>query len=236
MPKKDLIPQSDLAFAAQMRTFQRNIASHAANLNVTAEQVAGQSADSDHYNYVVMSQQQMLNVSKAWTIWRKSVRKGDSTTDGTGLEQTMPNTILSPAPPAVLPGVEKRFRALLRQIKASPNYKYTIGVELGIEAASLTAPDSAVLQPNIIVRVVGSRVQLVWDWQGYRTFLDLCEFQVDRRDGLGFVPLTHSVHPGGWDLTPFPAVPTIWQYRAIYHANGQRIGLWSQIVSVTVGV
>jgi hypothetical protein len=235
MAKKDLIPKTDLAFAAQMRTFQRNIAKHAADLNVTPEQVAGQSADSDHYNYVVLGQQLMLNTSKAWTVWRKTARKGVTTTDGT-MEQGIPTANLPPAPPAVLPGVEKRFRLLLRQIKAGPNYTYGIGVELGIEAASLTAPDHVTLQPRLIVQVVGGRVQLGWDWQGYRTFLDLCEFQVDRCDGLGFVALTYSVHPGCWDETPFPTVPTVWQYRAIYHADGKRIGLWSQVVSVTVGV
>jgi hypothetical protein len=235
MAKIDLIPKTDLAFAAQMRTFQQNIAQHAASLGVTPEQVAAQSADSEHYNYVVSSQQQMLNISKAWTTWRKTARKGKTQTDGTVLEQNIPAANLPPAPPAVAAGVEKRFRALLRQVKASPNYIPATGVELGIEAASLAAPDYAVIQPKITAKVNGDHVALGWDWQGCRTFLDLCEFQVNRNDGHGFGPLTSSVHPGCKDETPFPATPTVWQYRAIYHADGKRTGQWSQVVSVTVG-
>ena len=235
MAKNDLIPKTDLAFAAQMRTFQQNIAEHAADLGVTAEQVAGQSADADHYNYVVSGQQQMLNISKAWTIWRKTARKGETATDGTVLAQNSPAANLPPAPPAVLPGVEKRFRALLRQIKAHTNYTPTIGVQLGIEAPSLSAPNYETLQPKITAQVIGDQVELGWDWQGYRTFLDLCEFQVDRHDGHGFVPLTHSIHPGCKDVTPFPATPAVWQYRAIFHADGKQVGIWSQLATVTVG-
>jgi len=40
---------------------------------------------------------------------------------------------------------------------------------------------------------------LGWDWQGFRAFLDQCEFQVDRNDGRGFGPLTHSTVPGSVD-------------------------------------
>ena len=35
---------------------------------------------------------------------------------------------------------------------------------------------------------------------------------------------------------PIPANPTKWEYRAIYRVNDQRIGQWSAVVSVIVGV
>lgn len=235
MAKIDLIPKSDGAFAAQMRTFQQNIGKHAAILGITPEQVAGQSADADHYYYVVHCQQLMLNTAKAWTTRRKSVRKGDTRTDGTVLDSDTLAINLPPPPPPVLPGVEQRFRKLVRRVKASVNYRPAIGLELGIEAVDHAAPDYVTIQPKITAKVNGDHVELGWDWQGCRAFLDLCEFQVNRNDGHGFVPLTHSVIPGSLDETPFPAVPAVWRYRAIYHAGGRQVGQWSQPASVTVG-
>lgn len=230
------IPKGDHAFAAQMRTFQQNIAKHAADLGITPEQVAAQSADADHFNHVVSSQQMMLTTAKAWTTRRKTARKGETRTGGTVLDSDTLAPVLPPPPPPVLPGVEGRFRKLLRRVKASPNYHHGMGVELGIEAASLAAPDYATIQPQITAQVNGDHVELGWDWQGCRAFLDLCEFQVDRNDGRGFVPLTHSVVPGCQDVTPFPAGPAVWKYRASYHAGGRQVGQWSQVARVTVGM
>ena len=39
-------------------------------------------------------------------------------------------------------------------------------------------------------RISGGRVEIGWGWQGNRAALDLCEIQVDRADGKGFVFLT----------------------------------------------
>ena len=77
----------------------------------------------------------------------------------------------------MLPGVEKRFRALLRQIKAHPNYTPTIGVQLGIEAPSLSAPNYETLQPKITAQVIGDQVELGWDWQGHVRFWTCASFR-----------------------------------------------------------
>ncbi len=237
MAKIDLIPKSDIAFAAQLRTFQQNIGQHAASLGVTPEQVAAQSADADYYSYVVYGQQGVLSHAKACTVLRKTVRKGDSTNtdpDAKPESHALTPTLLAAVPPVAY-GIEGRFRRLVRQVKASVNYTVAIGVVLGIEAKSHTTPDLAAVQPKLTATIQSDHVKLGWDWQGQRAFLDLCVIEVDRGEGRGFVPLVISTRPGSKDKAPFPAAPARWQYRAIYQVGDKFVGQWSRVASVLVG-
>ena len=231
MAKIDLVKKSELLFARQMQMFKEYIGPHAAALGLTPAQVAAQAADADYYQHVVLNHNIVQTVARTWTNLKKSLRRGKASAE----VDDLPALVLPAPPPAVGPGVERRFRALVRQVKISPNYTPTIGHEVGIEASDPAAPDSITIQPRLTATINGNQVELGWDWQGYRAFLDLCELQVNRNDGRGFVPLTHSVKTGCRDTTPFPAAPVPWQYRAIYHADGKQVGAWSQIVSVTVG-
>ena len=70
---------------------------------------------------------------------------------------------------------------------------------------------------------------------GFSAFLDICELQVDRGDGKGFVALAFDTTPGYVDTQSFPAAPVKWTYQAIYRVGDSRVGQWSKPVSVTVG-
>ena len=61
----------------------------------------------------------------------------------------------------------------------------------------------------------------------------MIELQVDR--GTGYVLLANDTTPNYTDTTPLPATPTKWKYKAIYRVGDQRVGLWSNEVSITVG-
>ena len=236
MAKNDLIAKSDVAFAQQMQLFKNSIGNYAVTLGLTPEQVAAQAADADYYRYVVQSQQEMLTHSKAWTVLRKTLRKGDSTnTDPDAKPGPDTLTITLPAaPPAVAFGIEGRFRLLVRQVKASKHYTRAIGLELGIEAVDHAGPDLATVQPVLTATVNGDHVLLGWDWQGWRAYLDLCVLEVNRHDGRGFVALFSTTRPGSVDATPFPAAPTPWQYSAIYQVGNKYVGQWSRVASVLV--
>jgi hypothetical protein len=137
--------------------------------------------------------------------------------------------------PAVAPGVEVRFRALVKQVKGSPAYNEATGAALGIEGAQQTGPDFTTIQPDISATISGTHVEVGWGWGGNAAFLDICEIEVDRSDNKGFVLLTFDTTPNYTDTTPFPATPTKWTYRAIYRVGDSRVGQWSKPVSVTVG-
>jgi len=230
MAKADLMQKGAMPFARQMMMFKENIGTYAVILGLSPEQVATQAVDADYYNQVVANHNLVQVHAQGWTALKKSLRRGKKS----DVLESLPGLNLDYSAAPVPAGVEQRFRVLVRQIKLSPHYDLTMGVRLGIEATDRPAPDYSALQPKITAVVNGDRVMLGWDWQGFRAFLDQCEFQVDRNDGRGFGPLTHSTVPGSVDKTPFPAVQTVWRYRAIYHANNVQVGQWSQIVSVTV--
>lgn len=232
MAKADYIYTNDNAFAAQMQTFKNNISGYATLLGVSAGQVTGQAADADYIGYAVACQQAMGNGSQQWTGWKNITRGGGIVPPtGTPILPVFPTSV-----PAVTPGVEARFRALVKQIKANSNYNSSIGEALGIEGAQQTGPDLTTLQPDISAAVNGNHVEIPWGWGGYAAFLDQCEIQVDRNDGKGRVLLAIDTTPGYNDTQPLPATPTKWTYWAIYRIGDAQVGLWSKPVTVTVSL
>ena len=182
---------------------------------------------------MLASQKLMRNGSLQWTGWKDLVRAGGD----------LPPSVAPVAPvfptavPPVAPGIEIRFRALVKQIKGSSAYNTAIGQALGIEGAQQTGPDLTTIQPDITADISGTHVNVGWGWGwgGEGAYLDICEIEVDRADGKGFVLLTFDTTPNYTDTTPFPATPTKWTYRAIYRVGDSRVGQWSKPVSVTVG-
>ena len=139
-----------------------------------------------------------------------------------------------PAVAPVLPGIEARFRALVQSIKTNANYNESIGQALEIEGPDQTGPNLTAIQPAISAIISGNHVLIKWGWGGHSTYLDMCELQVDRGDGNGFVLLAYDTTPNYTDTQPFPAAPIKWTYRAIYRVADSRVGQWSLPVSVTV--
>ncbi len=51
-----------------------------------------------------------------------------------------------------------------------------------------------------------------------------------------FVLLAIDTTPGYTDTQPFPSAPAKWTYQAIYRVADNRVGQWSNEVSIAVGV
>ena len=231
MPKSDYVSQNDAAFSAQQQTFKINIPGYSTTLGLSPAQVAAQAADADYFAYVIACLQTMQNGAQQWTAWKKLVRGGGTPPpSGVPVAPEFPESVA-----AVALGIEVRFRALVKQIKSHANYNEAIGEALGIEGAVMTGPDLSTIQPEFDVTVSGGQVTVNWGWQGQSQFLDLCELQVDRGTGQGFVMLAYDTTPGYTDTAPFPATATKWTYRAIYRVGDARVGQWSNPVSVMVG-
>src|SRR5213082_3211629 len=127
MAKSDYISQNDDAFASQLQTFKNSIPGYAATLGVTPAQVTAEAADSDYFSYVLACQKLMRNGSLQWTGWKDLARGGgDLPPTGAPVAPVLPAAV-----PAVAPGIEVRFRALVKQIKGNPAYNTAIGQALG---------------------------------------------------------------------------------------------------------
>lgn len=226
--KANYIQKNNDAFGMQLNTFNDNIGSFPA-FGLTAPQTAASAADGLFFNNVNETQAILQNNAKASTTWRDAVRRGNSTA-------TAPTfTALPAVVPAVVPGVEQRFRALVQQIKNHPAYNEAIGNVLGIEGVIQTGPDMTAIQAIIDATATAGGVIISWSFGGNATFLDALEIEVDRGDGKGFVHLATDTTPNYTDTAPFPAAATKWSYRAIYRVNDARVGQWSATVSVMVG-
>jgi hypothetical protein len=231
MAKSDYIDPNDDKFSAQQQLFKTNIPNYASTVGVTPAQVTAQAADANYFAYVLSSQEIMQNGAQQWTAWKDLVRDGGSPPpSGAPVLPVFPTAV-----GAVLLGIEARYRALVKQIKAHPNYNSSIGQALGIEGAEQTPPDLTVVQPELDATINGSTVDIGWGWGGNSAYLDMIELQVDRADGKGYVLLAYDTTPGYTDTTPFPATPAKWTYRGIYRVNDKQVGLWSKPVTVNVG-
>lgn len=229
MPKSSSINPADEGFGSQLQTFKNAIPLYATTLGLTPAAVTAQAADADYYSFTLQSQQIMLGASRQWTAWKDLVRYGgDLPPSGAPVAPVLPAAV-----PPVAPGIEPRFRALVKQIKAHPSYNAAMGEALGIEGSEQTGPDYATVQPNITATISGTHVEIGWNWGGFANFLDQLELEVDR--GAGFVLLAIDTTPGYTDNQAFPAAPVKWTYRAIYRLGDSRVGQWSNPVSVTVG-
>jgi len=229
--KTNYIQGNANVFSAQLITFKEEIPAYVGVLKLTAEQVIEQAADADYFEYCLKCLDILQKAATQATAWKDLMRDG-----GTPPPTGAPVAPALPAPvPAVAPGIEARFRALVKLIKANPAYNTAMGQALGIEGSQQTPPDLTTIRPEIDVYINGTDVIVDWGWGGYVNYLDMCELQVDRGDGKGFVPLAFVSTPGYTDSTPFPATPTKWTFRAIYRVNDARVGLWSKLVGLIVG-
>ncbi len=233
MPKSDYIPTDDNGKASLFILFRDNIGGFLATLGLTAADadIVQQAADAARFRAIVDFCGNMQNAAQGWTAEKNYERDGGDTAPSGQVVPVLPAGF----PPAVAAGIVRRFRDLVKRLKALKNYSETIGQALGIEGAVQGGPDLATLQAILTLAIVGNAVLIGWGWQGFSNFLDILEIQVDRGDGKGFVFLTYDTTPNYTDTAPLPATLAKWKYRAIYRVGDAQVGVWSNTVEITVG-
>ena len=215
------------------------LAGHAPTVGLSPADCAARIADGRWVIYLLGS---WYPAVKAWAkSCTEAVARGLSP-DGTNL-MVLPVFVPPPLPaatpgglPAVVPveeGALERIFATVQVIKEAEGYSAEIGQDLGIIGSAVTPPDLNLIVPDLSAMVTATHVFLKWGWGGWSDWLDMCEIQVDR--GNGWETLMFDSDPNFKDLTPFPASPAKWKYRAIYRAGESRVGQWSPEVTVNVG-
>ncbi len=233
MPRQDYMPKDDNGKASLFVLFRDNIGGFLATLGVapTDAEIIQQAADATRFRAIVDFCANMQNAAQGWTAGKNYERDGGDTAPPGQVVPELPAGF----PAAVAPGIVRRFRELVKRIKAIKACTPAIRQALGIEGTEQSGPDMATLQAILTLSIIGNAVLIAWGWQGFAAFLDMIEIQVDRGDGKGWTFLAMDTTPDYTDTTPFPATPTKWKYRAIFRVGDAQVGVWSNTVEITVG-
>lgn len=225
MAKAYYVPSDDAGKLAWLTNFNQKFPGYSGALGMGDAEEDSLAADTAYFTYVMQAQAQVAAYAQQWTAYKNAARNGNAPTLGT--PPVAPN--LGVAPAAVAPGIFQRATALAQRIKTLPGYTDAIGQALGIVGAEQTVDVSA-LKPVFTARLEAGQVVLGWTKQG----MDGMEFWVDR--GAGFVFLVLDSLPDYADTQPLPAAgqSALWKYKAIYRQGDDRVGQWSDVVSIPV--
>jgi hypothetical protein len=234
MKKNNFFPMRQGDQITWFTNFGGKIAGHAAALGLSPAQIAAIVADCLWMVYVLKD---WLPATRKWSLSCTDALIEAQSGSGTAVQVLPVFTAPALVAPtvAVLPGAQARIFTAVQAIKEGGKCTPAIGDDLGILGSDKLPPDLTGVQPVIDASISGHQVFIKWGWGGLGAYLDMCELQVDRNDGKGFVLLAYDTTPGYTDTQPFPAVKTIWTYRAIYHVGEAQVGVWSNAVSLPVG-
>jgi hypothetical protein len=225
MPKSYYIPSDDAGKSIWLNNLAAKLPSYFAALGLTAADAASVNADALFFAFCLNSAGQVSAYSQQWTVYKNTVRSGPVPALG-----AMPAApVFGVIPPAVAPNIFGRTAALIARIKVAPGYTDSIGQALQIIGADQTV-DLNSLKPGLTAQLGAGQVVIGWTKQG----MDGIEIQVDR--GAGFVFLAIDTIPDYTDTAPMPAAgqSALWKYKAIYRQGDERVGQWSDVVSIPV--
>jgi hypothetical protein len=224
MSQNDYIPSTDEGKAALFERFRDTVPNYIAPLGLTAPELLSQFEDATWFRYALNYTLIVRDRSQQWTNYKNSLLVGTGPIDYPPYP-TAPTT----EPPSVTLGVLTRFRELARRIKAAPGYTEGIGEALGIVGPETTPPDLSTLAPEISLKIISGKVDVIWNKRG----MPAVEIQKD--SGSGWQMLAIDTRPDYTDTTAFPTPPAKWRYRATYCEGSERLGNWSNIAEITVG-
>jgi hypothetical protein len=228
MAKSYYLPSDDNGKAGWINNLAGKLPTYQAVLGLTAADVASMTADAAFFTYALNAQTQVAAYAQQWTAYKNSARNGSA--PALGAIPVAP-VLPAPAPAMVAPGIIGRATALVARIKVTPGYTDSIGQALQIIGAD-NPVDPTTLKPILNVQLDAGEVDISWTKQG----MDGLEIQVDRGDGKGFVFLAIDTIPNYTDTAPMPAAgqSALWKYKSIYIQADQRVGQWSDVVSIPV--
>lgn len=227
MAKAYYLPTDDAGKASWLSSLANKLPTYQVALGLSAADVAGTQADAVYFVYVLQAQSEVAAHSQQWTSYKNAARSG--TGPSLGAVPVPPAAVT--APPAVAPGIFPRATALVNRIKVSPGYTESIGMALGIIGVDPNI-DVTTMKPVLTADLIAGQVVVGWTKQG----MDGVEIHVDRGDGKGFVFLAIDTVPDYNDTATLPPAgqSALWKYMAIYRLADERVGKWSDVVSIAV--
>jgi hypothetical protein len=218
---------SDEKFSLQLSNFATKIDIYATAFNFADADVASIKADAIYFDWSVKNILKVATYKKDWTMFKSILKKGESNVTSNNAP-TVP--MLDKAPDAVAPGILFRFTTLVNRLKSHQSYTTAIGQNLGIELSNTQKVNFDGAQPSLKAVMRAGKVNLDWKKGKFEGII------IEKDSGAGFNILDKDLHPNFIDNSAMPAQgqSAIWKYRAMYFYGGDSVGLWSDIVTVSV--
>ena len=225
MAKNYYLPRDDSGKAQLLEHLARRLPAYAETLEVSAADIASLQADAEAFRHAIASTDSIQANARQWTAYKNLQR------DGGVRVNPRPQLPHLPVPARdVAPGIVPRLIALVSRLKTAHQYNEAIGHDLQIIGPEQrVTPDD--WKPVLDTRSVAGQPVIKWP----KGDADAIEIWVDRSDekGFGFLTIANSTRVP--DNAPLPATPVTWQYKAIYRVKDNRVGEWSDVVSITAG-
>jgi hypothetical protein len=227
MSKTYYLPRGDEERATWLNNFAVKLPNFTMKYSIVPEELADMQQSALYFDALIKYQNQSKAYQNAITKHKDAMRNGLKA--GSTLQPLTPPAMM--LPPAVEPGIFTRVAAIVNRIKASRTYSTADGNDLGIEGVEVTV-DVNTVKPSLVLRLVaGGHPEIVWSRKGMSTL------EIQKQNGEGqWHFLTIDTVPNYTDMSTLPGSgqSAVWQYRAIYRLKDERVGQWSDVVSVTV--
>jgi hypothetical protein len=222
----DYVKKDDLGFVVQLNNFKNKLSNYATVLGLDPAVLTNVSNDSEFMGFAVTSIDTSKTYAQGWTSLKDDARNGKGTTP----IGTFPSPVDVTTPPtAVDPGIEDRFRALVRQIKANPAYNNTMGEDLGIVAPEDTAVS---LLPVLTIKLDAGKPVISFK-KGKSDGIRLYSKRAGE-DAFSFLAVdTHSPYTDT-RVNLIPGTSEKREYYAYFFKNDEEYGDQSAVASVSV--
>jgi hypothetical protein len=221
----DLVKQSDLQFSVQLRTFSTKLPNYAVVLGLTTEELDAVAADAMAFHAAVQGMNRIRAHAQAWTAFRDLLRTGE----GKGPTPFPTAAVPSEPPAAVAPGIDHRFRKLVRRIKAHAAYTTGMGEDLGIHIDHVAGEPAA---PALRLRTVGGVPHIRFTKRRMHGIFLYCRRGGEEKPTL-LATVTRSPYV---DSRPnlHPGVPETREYFAYYMMSDQHVGTKGPVADLMV--
>jgi len=228
MAQKYYMPYNDEERASWLNNFASKLPQYASKYGIAPEEMMDIQNSAQYFTAVLNYRTQLQAFQAAVTDHKNALVKGLKA--GAVLQLlTPPNFMLSMPVEA---GIFIRATALVNRMKAHLRYTEADGSDLGIIGTERSVTDTNTIKPDISARIAGGgRPEIVWGRQG------MTALEIQKR--IGDEPwrlLALDTLPNYTDMEPLPSAgqSVVWQYRAMYHFKDERVGVWSDVVAITV--
>ena len=225
MPKTAFMPHNDAKKSKLLQHLVITLPNYQILFEISNGDMATLQSDALSFPAANDLQNQAQSFAHNCTAFKNQLRDG-----GSGdINWPVAPDFIANLPPVSAPGVFQRLSAMIIRIKAHKNYTEAIGQDLQIIGAKIVL-DPAGWKPVLSVQYDAGHLVIGWK-KGQAAAI---EIWVDRGDGNGFTFFVVNLEPDTIDNTPLPAAGAgvNWQYKAIYLLHDERVGQWSDVVSI----